>query len=160
MNTPTRKALGNFQHRSWTFALATFIIALTVASVGPAQTLQKGISVEMAVSSNATPMPEADQADAFIVSITSDGSVYLGVNRISMSVLREKVRSTPFRRGQKLYIKADARTSYATVLQVLDATSSGGIAPQVLLTSPTAPATTGAIVPPVGVEVQLGANPK
>jgi biopolymer transport protein ExbD len=100
-------------------------------------------------------MPDADNENAFIVTVTHDGTVYFGVNRIALPDLKEKIRSTPLQRGQKIYIKADARTPYARVLEVLDATSTGGMAPQVLLTAHTGPSTPGA-VPPEGVEVQLG----
>ena len=103
-------------------------------------------------------MPDADNGNAFIVTVTNDGTVYLGVNRITLPDLKEKVRSTPFQRGQKLYIKADARTPYAKVLEVLDATRTGGMAPQVLLTAHTGPSMPGTIVPPQGVEVQFGSQ--
>jgi biopolymer transport protein ExbD len=117
--------------------------------------MQKGVSVQLAVSADAAPMPEADNENAFIVTVTEDGSVYLGVSRIALPDLKEKVRGTPLQRGQKLYIKADARAPYARVLEVLDATRTGGMAQQVLLTAHTGPSTPGTIVPQ-GVEVRLG----
>jgi biopolymer transport protein TolR len=118
--------------------------------------MQKGVSVQLAVSTNAAPMPDADNEDSFIVTVTEEGTVYLGVNRITLGELKEKVRSTPLKKEQKLYIKADARAPYARVLEVLDATSTGGMAQQVLLTGHTKPSTTGMITPPEGVEVRLG----
>jgi biopolymer transport protein ExbD len=156
MNTLTRNISATSRGRIWAVTLIALATGFFVIGGGEAQTLQKGVSVQLAVSTNAAPMPEADNADAFIVSITENGTIYLGVNQITASDLKEKVRSTPFKRGQKLYIKADARTPYAKVLQVLDATRSGGIAPQVLLTAATESSKTGTIVPPEGVEVQLG----
>src|SRR5579863_8529494 len=134
----------------------TFTICVAPNGLAQAPAMQAGVSVKLAVSTNAAPMPQADNGDAFIVTVTDNGSVYLGVNRITLPELKEKVRSTSFQRGQKLYIKADARTPYAKVLEILDATRTGGIAPQVLLTARTGPSTPGTIVPPEGVEVQLG----
>ena len=141
-------------------SLAVLTLAICVAPSGLAQAsaMQAGISVKLAVSANATPMPDADNGDAFIVTVTDDGSVYLGVERITLPDLKEKVRSTSFRRGQKLYIKADARTPYAKILEVMDATRTGGITPQVLLTARTGPSMPGRIVPPQGVEVQFGSR--
>jgi biopolymer transport protein TolR len=98
-------------------------------------------------------MPDADSADAFIVTVSAGGSIFLGAEPITFNALAEKVRSTPFRRGQKIYIKADARASYANVLQALDAT--GGIAPRVLLTAHNGPSTLGTILPPQGVEIEF-----
>jgi biopolymer transport protein ExbD len=115
--------------------------------------MQKGVSVQMATTSNATTMPDADSADAKIVAVTAPGSIYFGVDPITLADLTEKVRSTPFRRGQKLYIKADARTTYAKVLRVLDATDIGEIAPPVLLTAQPQSSAAGTIVPPKGLEV-------
>jgi biopolymer transport protein ExbD len=136
--------------------VTTLTTAAVLMTVAQSPTLQAGVSVKLAVSANAAPMPDADNENAFIVTVTDDGNVYLGIDRIKLPDLKEKVRSTPFQRGQKLYIKADARTPYAKVLEVLDATRTGGIAPQVLLTAHTGRSTPGTIVPPEGVEVQLG----
>ena len=139
-------------------SLVVFTVAACVVPDAAAQSpaMQKGVSVQLAVSTNAAPMPDADNENAFIVTVTEEGTVYLGVNRITLAGLREKVRSAPLQRGQKLYIKADARAPYARVLEVLDATSTGGMAEQVLLTGHTGPSTTGMITPPEGVEVRLG----
>ena len=134
----------------------TLTTAAVLMTVAQSPTLQAGVSVKLAVSATAAPMPDADNGNAFIVTVTDDGTVYLGVNRITLPDLKQKVRSTPFQRGQKLYIKADARTPYAKVLEVLDATRTGGIAPQVLLTAHTGPSTPGTIVQPEGVEVRFG----
>ncbi|HEY3974813.1 MAG TPA: biopolymer transporter ExbD [Candidatus Sulfotelmatobacter sp.] len=142
--------------------LSVSLVVLTLAAYAvpnaAAQSpgLQKGVSVRLAASTNAAPMPEADNENAFIVTVTDEGTVYLGVNRIMLPDLKEKVRSTPLQRGQKLYIKADARAPYAKVLEVLDATRTGGVAPQVLLTAHTGPSAPGTIVRPEGVEVRLG----
>ena len=139
-------------------SLVVLTLAIHVAQngVGQSPAMQAGVSVRLAVSTNAAPMPDADDGNAFIVTVADDETVYLGVNRITLPDLKERVRSTPFQRGQKLYIKADARTPYAKVLEVLDATRTGGIAPQVLLTAHTGPSTPGTIVQPEGVEVRFG----
>ncbi len=109
--------------------VTTLTTAAVLMTVAQSPTLQAGVSVKLAVSANAAPMPDADNENAFIVTVTDDGNVYLGIDRIKLPDLKEKVRSTPFQRGQKVYIKADARTPYAKVLEVLDATGTGGIAP-------------------------------
>lgn len=135
-------------------ALTSGVFAPSIAAQAPA--LQPGISVELVPTHNASPMPDADSDQAFIVAVTANGAVYLGVHSITLAELTEKTRSTPFRRGHALYIKADARTPYATVLEVLEATSTGGLIPQVLLTGPSASAGSGTITPPQGLDVSLG----
>ena len=137
------------------------VISLLAAGVPAiaAQTpaMRKGVSVELAATGHASPMPDADSENAFVVAVTANGSVYLGASPTTVSELAEKARSTPFQRGQKLYIKADARTQWGTVLQVLHATRSDGIAPQVLLTGQSEASAPGMIVPPKGLDVMVGA---
>src|SRR5215469_7979302 len=135
-------------------ALTTGIFAPPIAAQAPA--MRQGISVELVPTHNASPMPEADSEDAFIVAVTANGSMYLGLNSITLPELSEKTRSTPFRRGHAVYIKADARTPYATVLEVLVATRTGGLISQVLLTSQPAPPGPGTMTPPQGLDVSLG----
>lgn len=135
-------------------ALASGIFAPSIAAQAAA--MQPGISVELVPTHNASPMPDADSADAFVVAVTANGSVYLGVTSITLAELTEKTRSTPFRRGHALYIKADARTPYATVLEVLEATRTGGLIPQVLLTGQSASTGSDTITPPQGLDVSLG----
>ena len=123
------------------------------------QEMQRGISVQMPLTNSAAPEPDADDAGAKVVTVTEKGDIDFGVDPITPSDLAEKLKRTPFIRGQKLYIKADARTPYSRVLQVLEATQNGGIAPQVLLTRQLESPAPGNIVPPKGLPVQVGSSP-
>jgi biopolymer transport protein ExbD/biopolymer transport protein TolR len=121
------------------------------------QTTQKGISVELPVTSNAVAMPDAEQEDALIVSVTDDGSVYFGVDPISPAALAEKVRDCLSNRTErKLYIKADARSPYANVVKVLDAMDTAGVEAPNLLTAQRDSSGPGTLIPPKGLEVLIG----
>jgi biopolymer transport protein ExbD len=124
----------------------------------PAQSpaLQRGISVQMAVTNNATPMPDADNQDAWIVAVTADGSLYFGVDSVSPSDLADKMKSLPRRRDQNLYIKADARAPFTIVRRVLAAAHELGFNAPVFLTSQAESPAPGGMVPPKGLEVQVG----
>ena len=127
--------------------------AMPVAAQTPA--LQKGVSVQMAVTNNATPMPEADKQDAWIVAVTAPGQMYFGTEAVSAEQLSEEMKSHPRNRNAKLYIKADARASYASVKKTLQAAKEVMFADAVLLTKqPEAPAL-GMMVPPKGFDVSL-----
>ena len=129
------------------------------ATAGATQPMQKGVSVKLPVSSNAVPLPDADKADSLILSVTHDGTVYVGVDPISPAVLAEKVKGDVSRRtGKKLYIKADARTPYANVIKVLDAMRAAGVEASDLLTSQRDSAESGTLVPPKGLEVLVGSR--
>jgi biopolymer transport protein ExbD len=125
------------------------------ASQESARTLQKGVSVKMAGANNAQPMPEADYADAWIVTVTADGRVYFGVDAVTPASLRERITRTPHRRGQKLYIKADARASFASVQKALDAASIAEFESPVLLVGQPSPASPGTMVAPKGLEITM-----
>src|ERR1700680_3120914 len=146
------------------YQLEVCLVALTlITGVTPSvaaqsqQAMRKGISVEMPVTSNAVPMPDADQEDSLIVSVTDDGSVYFGVNPISPAALAENVkRGLSNRTEERLYIKADARTPYANVVKVLDALRTAGVEAPNLLTAQRDSSEPGTLVPPKGLEVLVG----
>ena len=129
----------------------------TEATASVAQAMRKGISVELPVTSNAVPMPDADQEDSLVVSVTEDGSVYFGVDPISPAALAEKIKGDMSNRiEKKLYIKADARTPYANMLKVLGAVRRAGVEAPNLLTAQRDPSEPGTLVPPKGLEVLVG----
>jgi len=150
------------------YLLEVCLVALTLATGIPpsivtqsqaiaVQAMQKGISVELPVTSNAIPMPDADKEDALIVSVTGDGSVYFGVNPISPAALAEKLKGVLSNRTEKkLYIKADARTPYANVVKVLGALRTAGVEAPNLLTAQPDSSEPGTLVPPKGLGVLVG----
>jgi biopolymer transport protein ExbD len=134
------------------FLLVSTVFALRTDA---AQQLQKGVSVQLPVTTAAAPMPDADNRGAWIVTVTSDGSVYFGIDLLNPSVLTDAMKSRAHRRGQKLYIKADARAQFADVEHVLEAVRAASFDIAVLLTSQAGPPGAGTIVPPQGLEVLL-----
>lgn len=141
--------------------LAMSLTALTLASItspvaaqSASVPMQRGISVELPVTNTAVTVPSADKEDALVVTITHDGSMYLRTDPISPSDLAKQVQDDLV--GQKtkvLYIKADARTSYASVVKVLDAVRTAGVEGLTLLTDQRDAAARGTLVPPKGLEM-------
>jgi biopolymer transport protein TolR len=109
--------------------------------------LQKGISVDMAKVNNPTPMQDADKEDALLVSVMRDGTIYFGSDKLTGGVdsLTGKVRDRLTNRMNKeVYLKADARAHFGSVVQVVDAVRAAGVDDLGLLTeqkksSPNAP---------------------
>ena len=84
--------------------------------------LQRGVTVQMPVTSNAVAVPNADTEDALVVALTADGTAYLRGDPLPASDLAGRVSSILSTRNEKtLYIKADARVPYARVVEVIDA---------------------------------------
>jgi biopolymer transport protein ExbD/biopolymer transport protein TolR len=106
--------------------------------------LQKGVSVDMAQVNNPEQMPDADKEDALLVSITRDGKVYFGTEQITVDNLTTKVKDRLANRMDKrVYVKADMRTRFGGVVQVVDGVRAAGVDDLGLLTDQrkTAPTT-------------------
>ncbi|HEX4783316.1 MAG TPA: biopolymer transporter ExbD [Candidatus Sulfotelmatobacter sp.] len=107
--------------------------------------LQKGISVDMAPVNNPEQMPDADKEDALLVSITRDGKVYFGSEQMAVDNLTGKVKDRLANKPDKrVYVKADMRARFGSVVQVVDAVRAAGVDDLGLLTeqrktSPTTP---------------------
>ena len=116
---------------------------------------RQGISVNLPITRNATPVPDADNQDSLIVAVvTRDGSVYLGLHRMTESALTAAVRvGLSNDTGKQLYIKVDSRTSYVNVGKVLDAVRAAQVDSVILLTSQPSPAQADGRVAPQGLKV-------
>ncbi len=97
--------------------------------------LQKGVSVDLAKTNNPVQMPDADKEDALLVAITRDGKVFFGSDQISPDQLTNKVKDKIANKVDKtVYIRADARTKYGNVVEVVDNVRSAGVDKVGLLT--------------------------
>ena len=138
----------------------SLVILICVGGTLCAQTkndlpLQKGISVQMAITSHATPMTEADYSDAWIVTVTSDGDLYFGVEAVTREDLAAAMKKRPRNPATKLYIKVDARASFSDMKAALAAARSNSFEEPVLLTSQQKTALEGRIVSPKGLKVRV-----
>jgi biopolymer transport protein ExbD len=140
--------------------LSTLAGLSILAASQPEQTLalQKGVSVQMPPSTHATPMPEADDESAWVVSVTSDGRIYFGADAVTPEGLIHEMQIRPRKREATLYVKADAGASFSRVQQVLRAARTDLFDEVVLLTSqPESPA--NQIATPDGIEVWISPEP-
>jgi len=143
--------------RSTNLILSAVILAtvLFAPRTGNAQQLQKGVSVQLAPTSTASLMPDADNQDAWIVAVTANGTLYFGIAPVTPSELEDKMKSRPRRRDQNLYIKADALAPFAAVRQVLTTAQAMGFEDPVLLTSQSDSPAPGTVASPQGLDVLL-----
>jgi len=109
--------------------------------------LQKGVSVDLAKVNNPMQMPDADKEDALVVAVMKDGKVYLGNDQLAVDQLTGKVKDRLANRTDKrVFIRADARTHFGSVVQVVDNVRAAGVDELGLLTDQRK--TTGAPPPP------------
>jgi biopolymer transport protein ExbD len=158
MNSPTTNTPKQLRHSALSLAVVLAAVLFTPRT-DHAQQLQQGVSVQLAVTSNADPMPDADNNDAWIVAVTADGRLYFGIDPVSPSDLADTMKARPRRRDQRLYIKADARAPFADVEKVLKAGHEVAFEAPVLLTAQAVPSASGTVVYPNGLEVLIGSAP-
>ena len=119
--------------------------------------LQRGVSVQMAVTRNAVAVPDADTQEALVVALTVDGTAYLRTDRLPPPALADTVRRLLSTRKEKtLYIKADARVPYARLVEVMDAVQKSGVQGLTFLTAQQDAADQGKRpVSPKGLELRV-----
>ena len=90
--------------------------------------LSKGISVDMAKANNPIAMNDADQEDAVLVAIARDGRTYLGTDQMPPDAMPSRVKDLLTTKLNKtVYIRADARSRYERVVEVVDNLRAAGV---------------------------------
>ena len=97
--------------------------------------LQKGQSVELVRANNPIQMPDADKEDALLVTVMRDGKIFFDTQQVVPEELTQKVKDRVATRADKrVYVKADARAKYKSVVDVVDNIRSAGVDQLGLLT--------------------------
>ena len=97
--------------------------------------LSKGIDVEKPKARNPIAMQAADKTDAVLISVTKDGKTYLGTTQVPPDQLTPKVKDMLHDRVDKTcFLKADARTKYEVVLEIVQNLQAAGVDQLGLLT--------------------------
>ena len=125
---------------------ACLVGTILIVGIGAQKPVMKqGVSVQMAVASHAVEMRAADEPNAVVVAITANGRVFAGIKPSEPAALNQL--------GQKtVYVKADARAPYQTVLAVLDALRGKSV---VLLSAPPETTPKQEYVPPYGTKLTV-----
>jgi biopolymer transport protein ExbD/biopolymer transport protein TolR len=98
--------------------------------------LQKGVSVDLAKVNNPAAMPDADKEDALLVAVTRDGKIFFGSDQVAGAdqlthLVKDRLAS---RTDKRVFVKADARTRYGNVVDVVDNVRAAGVDQLGLLT--------------------------
>ena len=97
--------------------------------------LHPGVPVDLARTTNPIAMSDAGKPDALILSVMRDGQMFLGSERVTGDALTRKVRDTMATRANKtVYVRADARARYGTLVNAVDDLRSAGVDQLGLLT--------------------------
>ncbi|HTM48689.1 MAG TPA: hypothetical protein VL285_08415 [Bryobacteraceae bacterium] len=123
--------------------VGSILTCAAYAQEAPRPPLRAGVSVQMPVASHAVEMRAADEPNSTVVAITADGKVFAGVNPIEPGLLSSLSAET-------VYVKADSRVPFQTVLTVLDALRGKSV---VLLAASPSSVERANIVAPYGIRV-------
>ena len=97
--------------------------------------LQHGVSVDMAKVNNPEQMQDADKDDALIVAVMRDGSVFFGNDKTPADQLTGKIKDRiANRQDKRVFVKADARAKFGSVVEVVDNVRAAGVDDLGLLT--------------------------
>ena len=97
--------------------------------------LTNKVNVTLAKSENAIAMDDASKEDAVTIAITRDSKVYLGQNQTTIADLGAKVGDMLQNKTSKMvYVRADERAHYGTVMDAIDAVRTQGVDEVGLLT--------------------------
>ena len=97
--------------------------------------LSKGVPLDMAKTHNPIPMQAADKSDAVVVSVQHDGRTYLNKDQIKPEDLAPRVKDLLTNRvDREVFLRADARARYQSVLDVVQNLQAAGVDQLGLLT--------------------------
>ncbi len=95
------------------------------------------VNVDLAKVETPTAMPDADKEDAVVVAVTRDSRIFLGAKQVSLDDLGGKVRDMLENKADKeVFMRADARSHYGTVMDAIDGLRTAGVDEVGLLTEP------------------------
>jgi biopolymer transport protein ExbD len=115
--------------------MADVMLVLLIIFMVITPMLQKGQAVELAKTKNPVDMKEADRDDAVLVTVTRDGKLYLGQDKVTVDALAAKVNDLlASRLEKKVFVKSDLRAKYGDVVSVVDNIRNAGVDQVGLLT--------------------------
>ena len=99
--------------------------------------LSKGVSVELVKTNHQIPMKDADKSDAIVCAITRECKTFLNTTAMPPEELPNHVKDLLANRLDKtVFVKADARSRYERVVDVVDNLRAAGVDQLGLLTEP------------------------
>jgi biopolymer transport protein ExbD/biopolymer transport protein TolR len=115
--------------------MADVMLVLLIIFIVVTPMLQKGVSVEMANTTNPVDMKDADRDDAVLIAVTRDGKYYLGNDPIRIDDISTKVNDLlTGRLDRTVYVRSDFRARYGDVVALVDSIRNAGVDKVGLLT--------------------------
>lgn len=109
-------------------AIMFALLFLFIGQIASYPDLPHGFSADLPQTAHAIEMSRANREDAIMVGVTRDGKIYFGSDQISANQLPQRIRSAVNHGSEhRVYIRADKRTKYGNVTEVVDEIHLAGI---------------------------------
>ena len=115
--------------------LVDVMLVLLIIFMVAAPMMTRGIDVELPETASSEPIEE----QRVEVTLDREGQLWLGERPVGADLLREEMeRLARVRPGSGVFLRADARTSYGSVLKIMDLVRRSGIERIAMVTLPSA----------------------
>jgi biopolymer transport protein TolR len=119
--------------------LVDVMLVLLIIFMVTTPMMQQGVEVNLP---RATTAPLKGSSEQIVLSITSDGKLFLGKdNELELNTVAERIKGVMALRPpqeQKIYIQADAGLEYGTIMEVMGQLHRGGVTQIGLVSDPVA----------------------
>jgi len=115
--------------------MADVMLVLLIIFIVVTPMLQKGVSVDLANTTNPVDMKDADRDDAVLVAVTRDGKYFLGQDPIRLEDVGSKINDLlSGRLDRTVFVRSDRRAKYGDVKTLVDNVRTAGVDKVGLLT--------------------------
>jgi biopolymer transport protein ExbD/biopolymer transport protein TolR len=115
--------------------MADVMLVLLIIVIVVTPMLQKGLSVDLANTTNPVDMKDADRDDAVLVAVTRDGTYFLGQDPIRLEDVGTRINDLlSGRLDRTVFIRSDRRAKYGDVKILVDNVRTAGVDKVGLLT--------------------------
>ncbi|MCP4501779.1 MAG: protein TolR [Deltaproteobacteria bacterium] len=116
------------------------MLVLLIIFMVTAPMMQQGVKVELPNAKSAS-MPAPQDDSALVLTITVDKRAYLGTSEIPFDRIEDLLgNNAKLQQDKEIYLHADHRLDYGTVVAVMAAAKAGGAETLGMVTDPTATA--------------------
>jgi biopolymer transport protein ExbD len=130
-----KSSLSTVNHGTFSLSMAVVVFVAVICEMTFPQRYHCGVTTDLPLVNSPVPMPHAMREDAMIITVSRSGDVVFGNQLVRIETMPELIREKLARGSERrVYIRADARTHYGNVKQVVDALRAAGLVEISLLT--------------------------
>ena len=132
MNSPRKTAMSEIN----VTPLVDVMLVLLIIFMVTAPMMQEGVTVELPQAKGNSLAKEQETAP-IVIAVSDKGNIYVDEAPVSEASLPEKIlEATKDRASKEVYLRADKSVPYGTVVRIMGALKSAGVAHLGMITTP------------------------